>query len=354
MTKEYDPTKPFNEQTMATIQETWQAAEGNDFKVCMAGKRTIYTTPNMTMMDATDGIGTKALLHWRMYKGFGKNPRYAAQDAVAMVFDDLTEAGARPVRLQDHIIMEEENHNVIYELTRGLADICKEHGTVITGGETAICDNIRGFEMGITATGFIESGQPRVSQVRDGDALISLRSSGIHSNGLTFAREAYGLTMNKTDEELDEALGVKMPSGRTIGEELTIPTAIYCKGLLCLQRDEGVHGMVHITGGGWTKLRELDQTREFDFDVDGRAQAPHDIFIDMKKRSLEIKCPLDDRAMYRKFNCGTGFVVAVDPSYIDTALDRLDRHTPVVIGHAKKGEGRIRIQSALGENDVVF
>ena len=329
MPKEYDPTKPFNEQTRKTIEETWSAGKLWNAGIRWAGKRAVYNQPMGYYIDATDGIGTKALLHWRMYKDKKANLAQAAQDAVAMVFDDFIEQGAIPYRLQDHIIMQEEDERAIYDLTRGLADLCIAHQAVITGGETAICDTMRGFEMGITAV------------------------------GLTFARQAYGLTIDKTDEELDRALSALLPSGRTVGDDLTEPTTIYCKELLTLLSGhvgKHIHGMVHITGGGWTKLKELDQKKQFDFNVDGRIQSPHEIFKHMHQRSQEMPGvkPLDDASMYKKFNCGTGFVVAVDPSYVEGAIEILRVHEPEVIGSATEGKGSIRIDSAFSDSKIVY
>ncbi len=360
MTKEYDPTKPFNEQTIKAIRETW-IPKYRSGDIIPAGKRSAYkNSPHNTdkyLIDATDGIGTKALLHWRMHRSYKRNLGAAAQDAVAMVFDDLIEQGATPCRLQDHIIMQEEDERAIYELTRGLVDLSKDHRVVVTGGETAICDTMRGFEMGITATGIVYDNEPRVSQVNAGDVLIGLRSSGIHSNGLTFARQAYGLTIDKSDEELDRALGAQLPWGRTVGEELTIPTKIYLQELSNLLDDRGgnVSGLVHITGGGWTKLHELNHNSPtVDFKVDGRAQPPHDIFKHMQEQSKQMGKPLDDKAMYKKFNCGIGFVVAVTEGYDEDALESLKLHDPKVIGSVVPGKGRIEIKSAFSDREVVY
>jgi len=359
MAKEYNPEKPFNEQTRKTIQETWRNAQKWNMKIYWAGKRAAYQEcldPSSYKIDATDGIGTKGLLHWVRYKQSGKNLQQAAQDAVAMVFDDFAEQGAAPYRLQDHIIMQEEDENAIYDLTRGLADLCKTHGAVITGGETAICNTIRGIEMGITAVGVVPYEQePRVSQVKDGDAIISLRSSGIHSNGFTFARKLFKLSEKKSDKRLgcalNEVLVIDEYPCPTLGEELTKPTTIYCKDLLKLldtDDNEQVHGLVHITGGGWTKLKEMDHTKKFDFHVDGKVQSPHGIF-----QVLKEKGKIKDDGMYKKFNCGTGYMVAVEPDYEKEAMKILRKHEPKVIGFADKGTGEIRIESAF-DNEVVI
>jgi phosphoribosylformylglycinamidine cyclo-ligase len=308
-------------------------------------------------MDMTDGIGTKALLHWRRWKNEAEILYAAAQDAVAMVIDDQIEHGMTPYRLQSHIVIGEEDNEAILSLVEGLNHYCKRYGIVITGGETAICDTMRGFEMGVTMSGYSKN-QPRMSQVKDGDSIISLRSSGIHSNGLTFAREVYCLEQGMSDEELDESMDVELHTGRTVGKELTTPTRIYYKELqeMLAQLGDKVHGMVHITGGGWTKLKELDHTGRYVFYCDGRKQEPHPIFRDIKGRSNVINKPLEDTDMYRKFNCGTGFMTAVDGKAVDAAMKYLKRHDPVVIGHVEKAKkGKVVIDSAfIDDNTVVF
>ncbi len=356
--KEYDPTKPFNKQTIELVEGTWGNAKNYIVDIFREGKRSVYNERQWGYRaNATDGIGTKAFLHWQMYKGFRKSLKPAAQDAAAMVLDDLAELGAVPYRLEDHIVIQEEDEKAIYELMAGLVDVCNEHDVVITGGETAICDNIRGFEMGVTATGGLEDASKR-TKLKSGDVLIGLRSSGIHSNGLTFARHVFGLGTERQDKELQYTLHHRLPWGRMVGEELTVPTTIYCDDLLRLKEDaEGqVHGMVHITGGGWTKLKELDETKRLDFHMDGRNQEPHLIFSYLKhlSKSLGNVKPLTDSEMYKKFNCGTGFVVAVDQRYVEGALDVLEHHDPRVIGEVKKGAGRIKIKSAFSKREVVF
>jgi len=392
LTKGYNPTKPFGDEIRKLIEETWVNAPKHRMNIFWAGKRPAYTEkPKKYHMDMTDGIGTKALLHWRRWKSEDEILYGAAQDAIAMVIDDQIEHGMTPYKLQSHIVIGEDDDKAKRGLVEGLKHYCKRYEIVITGGETATCDTMRGFEMGVTMSGY-SACPPRISQVKDGDAIISLRSSGIHSNGLTFARDTYGLPvrLNETmlkaraqpnmdidpiivaanalgvsfensDNELDKALGVDLPwsfRGQTVGEELTKPTRIYYKELreMLAKLDDKVHGLVHITGGGWSKLKELDHTGKYVFYCDGRKQEPHPIFHEIKKRSHVINEPLEDTDMYRKFNCGTGFMVAVDIKAVDAAMECLKRHDPVVIGGVEKAKkGKVVIDSAfIDDNTVVF
>jgi len=200
----------------------------------------------------------------------------------------------------------------------------------------------------------VEKGKPRVSQVKDGDAIISLRSSGIHSNGLTFARKVFGLGMEADDDAIKYGMNADF-SGINVGEELTKTTTIYCKELLELleKEKENVHGLVHVTGGGWTKLKEMDQTKKFDFLVNGNKQCPHEIFWKLKKRG-----ELSSSDMYKKFNCGTGYFVAVDAERAWETMQILNYHSPVWIGNVKCGSGRVKISSAFHpackEEEVIY
>ena len=365
--QEYDPTKPFNEQIRKTIEETWQAARQWNISIGWDGKRSSFvkkpgypwsTDRSITRgiafreeADFTDGIGTKAFLHWQR-KSFGA----AAQDAAAMVFDDAIEKCFVPYKLQDHIMIEtdddERGKPAIHALTRGLTDVCLDHRVLITGGETAILNTLNGFEMGITASGVRLYDPP--SGIRSGDAIIGLRSSGIHSNGLTFARNLYF-------ETLDLTMDHKLADGKTVGEALTTPTTIYLQELVELleKGKEQVHGLVHITGGGLSKLHELAPHRDYEIIVDGSAIKPHVIFTDMYGRSQETAKPLTAESMHTKFNGGTGYAVAVHPDFEQEAMDILGPHNPVRIDQQVRnvvsGKGHVRIvDSPFGGKDVTY
>jgi phosphoribosylaminoimidazole (AIR) synthetase len=173
----YDPTKPFNEQIRKLIQDT----HPKDGPILLRphGKRfSIHKDPDYWKdydeQRATDGIGTKGYLHWLMFKLTG-DVRYVARgahDAAAMAWDDLIEGGYEPYELQDHVMMQKEREDAIYSLIKELRDLCIQNSwevipgknipIAISGGETAIVNTVKGFEMGITATGKVKQGSGRV------------------------------------------------------------------------------------------------------------------------------------------------------------------------------------------------
>ncbi len=306
-------------------------------------------------LHATDGIGTKGMFHWKM--GTVGN---GVIDAVAMVVDDLIEGGYVPAHLQNHIMVQEENRKRIFAAIRALVSLSRRNpwssddGTrypiIITGGETAIINTLEGFEMGITAVGYVRKGHEIVSEAKVGDLIIGIASNGIHSNGLSFLRE-----------ELLEGKGLGldcvMPWGVTLGRELTKPTRIYLpalKGLIDASGESGsIHGMVHITGGGLSKLRELFGGRR---DADIRVLSEHSlrpqrIFLYVQR---EFKIP--SSKMYTRFNSGIGYAVAVAPQFVSDALMALRRHRfkTEVIGEVVRGSGKVIIPSQYNQEVVTY
>lgn len=348
----YDPTKPFNEQIRKLIRDT-HPQEG-PLVLVPHGKRFRKIRDHeywkdFYEQDATDGIGTKGLLHWLM-----DTVEYGVQDVCAMVWDDQIESNFVPVHLQDHILMQEENEARIFRITRKLRDLCaqnpweadgKKYPVVITGGETAIINTLQGFEMGITAAAYCRKGEEITANAKEGDAVIGLASNGIHSNGLSFYRREL---LEKRRIKLDGVL----PWGPTVGEELTRPTRIYMPALkeLISGMREHIHGMVHITGGGFRKLIELTPQRDVDIEI-GRTHRlqPQEIFYyghDLGQTPEQ---------MYTRFNNGVGYVAAVAPDRAGQALDTLRKHFPAdEIGVVIRGSGRIRIESQYNDSTVVY
>jgi phosphoribosylformylglycinamidine cyclo-ligase len=285
------------------------------------------------------------------------------QDAFAMVVDDLIEGGHVPVTLQDHIMLQEEDREKILEITGALARLSAEnpwkaaggasYPIIVSGGETAIINTLQGFEMGITATGYVRKGQEITPRAEKGDVLLGLASNGVHSNGLTFFREEF---LGRRAMGLGDAL----PWGATVGQELTRPTNVYLPALKELiesvssgqRAGEAIHGMVHITGGGLSKLRELiPPAAEVNVEVDSdHSLAPQEIF---KHAHREFGVPSEK--MYTRFNNGVGYAVVVREADADGALRVLRRHFDAdVIGRVVGGSGKVSIRSQYEPVTVTY
>ena len=293
----YDPAKPFNDQVRRLIGKTHR--DGPVFVIPHEKRFKRVNDPRWNdyfSQDAVDGIGTKGLLHWQM-----DTLEYGVQDAFAMVVDDLMEGNYVPVSLQDHILIQEENHEKIFRMVGTLADLCKEHGIAITAGETAIINTLQGFEMGITAQGYCRKGEEITPRARPGDAVIGLGSSGIHSNGLSFYRQ-------ELFDKRGMTLETPLPWGATVGGELTIPTHVYMTALkdMIKYMREDIHGMVHITGGGFTE----NIPRVLPKGVSARIQKgswPIPPIFDF----LKTKGNISQEEMFKTFNCGIGYILIV-------------------------------------------
>ncbi len=350
----YDPTKPFNEHIRALIRTTHfdkgpfiTTPEGKRFKTEIDPDfvRTRYK------QDANDGIGTKAWIHYQM-----NTEHHGAKDAFCMFADDLIEGGYTPRSFLDHIQMQEENGEKILRIMNALVTLAKANHIAITGGETAIINTLKGFEVGISGEGYVLKGHQIGKAAKPGDLIIGIESSGLHSNGYTFVRD---ILLRKYD------LLDKTPwhsNGKTIGEELTIPTRLYLPAIKKMLREftgsaeranHYIHSMVHITGGGLSKLSELIPKDNPDIDIiitKGNRLHPQPIYQFMKE---EFAIPTKD--MYLKFNNGIGYVIAIDPRMASYALDILREYYPAeVIGTVEKGTGKILIASKYDSETMQF
>lgn len=351
----YDPTKSFNEQIRQLIKVT-QPQEG-PFIVVPHGKRfqkrmdwDYWKHFHQHQQDTPDGIGTKGLLHYLM-----DTLESGVQDAFAMSTGDLMEGGYTPFYLTDYIEIQKEDEGKILRLIRKLCELCiqyswetvdgKRYPIAITGGDTAIINTLQGFEMGITATGYVRKDEEIVPNAREGDVIIGLGSNGLHSNGFSFYRQELFEKRSMTIETV-------LPWGPTVGEELTKPTHIYLPALkeLISQMRKYVHGMVHITGGAFTKFKELMPGKDVDIEI-GRNHGlrPQEI--------LRFGYELDPSSekMYKRFNNGVGYAVAVQANRAEQALSILKKRFPVeIIGVVNRGTGRISIESQYDNSTVVY
>lgn len=358
----YDPSKPFNVHIRELIKST-QPQEG-PIVVSQFGKRFKIDRDQSYWKDfseltGSDTIGTKALLHWKM-----NTMEYGAQDAFAMVVDDLIEGGFVPVMLQNQLLIQKEDQKKIFSAIEGLVKLCqnnkwkyaedKFNPIIITGGETAPINTIEGYEMGITATGYARKGEEILPNAQNGDVILGLASSGVHSNGLSFYRDEL-FTKRKMSLDTD------LPWGITVGKELTRPTNVYLPAIkaliegLTVQKgivaNKVIHGMVHITGGGLSKLKELSPKRNLDVEIRrGSSLKPQEIF---KYAHDELK--VSSQKMYERFNNGIGYVISVDPLVSKYALSILGKYFKAdEIGSVKKGYGKVHVESGYDSSTVEY
>jgi phosphoribosylformylglycinamidine cyclo-ligase len=215
-------------------------------------------------------------------------------DCVAMNVNDLICIGAEPVALVDYLAVERPNQRLVEGVMRGLHQGAMQSGVAIVSGETAIMpDVIEGFDLSATSIGIVKKTKIiEGNKTRVGDSIIGLPSTGIHSNGLTLARKVLLKKFN-----------------RRAAEMLLTPTRIYVKPIMKLLKSRvNVHGMAHITGGAYSKLKRIGTRANVGFYLDNLLP-PQEIF-----RLIREKGKITEREMYRTFNMGTGFLIMVRKS----------------------------------------
>jgi phosphoribosylformylglycinamidine cyclo-ligase len=252
---------------------------------------------------ATDGVGTKLLVAEAIqdYSTIGI-------DCMAMNVNDLVAQGVEPVAFVDYLAVEEPDDETAEELGDGLRRGAEQAGVALVGGETAVLpDVITGFDIAGACAGLAPKGALFPGEAEPGDALVGWASSGIHSNGLTLAREAV-----TRDHEYTDAFPPN--PDRTIAEELLEPTRIYTD-LLGPLREHETHAAAHVTGGGWTNLTRMGAYR---YEITDPFDAqPVFAFVQQEGN-------VDDEEMHRTFNMGTGFVAALPEDDAERLADATD------------------------------
>ncbi|WP_436343440.1 phosphoribosylformylglycinamidine cyclo-ligase [Natronorubrum sp. FCH18a] len=263
---------------------------------------------------ATDGVGTKLLVA-EAISDFST----IGIDCIAMNVNDLVAAGVEPVAFVDYLAIDEPDDDLTNEIGEGLAVGLEESGMTLLGGETAVMPEVvSGFDLAGTCAGLAAKDDILDGEAAVGDALVGFASSGIHSNGLTLAREAVTRDHDYTDEFPPDP-------DRTIGEELLRPTRIYTD-LLEPMREHDVRAAAHVTGGGWTNLLRMGD-RRYVVDDPFPAQPVFEF--------VQEEGNVTDEEMHRTFNVGTGFVVAVPEDRADDLVADTDGR---IIGHVEDGE----------------
>ena len=280
----------------------------------------------------TDSVGTKVIVAqlMRKYDTIGI-------DCVAMCANDLICTGAEPISFLDYLAMGKHDHSIVDEIAVGLVEGAKQAGVAIVGGETAIVPDLLSNDAGLDLVG-MAAGICRKKElilgdeIRNGDALVGIASSGIHSNGLTLARKTL-LGEYKLKENVPEL-------GRSIGEELLEPTRIYVTPVLEAIRKLEIHGLAHITGGAFSKFDRVVGQARFGAAIDELPPTPG-IF-----RIIQKNGRISDREMYRTFNMGVGFILVCPQRTEDAVIRLFVRHgyNAFGIGRVERKQG-IRVKS---------
>ena len=281
-----------------------------------------------TLVSGTDGVGTKLKLAFIMDKHDS-----VGIDCVAMCVNDIACAGGEPLFFLDYIACGKNYPEKIASIVSGVAEGCKQSNAALIGGETAempgfypeVEYDLAGFAVGIVDEKDIITGK----DVKAGDVLIGMASSGVHSNGFSLVRKVFSMD-KKTLDTYHEELGT------TLGEALIAPTKIYVKALRSI-KDAGVRikACSHITGGGFYENipRMLPEGKRAV--VEKNSYEVPAIFK-MLAREGEIA----EQMMYNTYNMGLGMILAVDPADVDKTMEAVKAagETPYVVGKIEDGE----------------
>lgn len=256
----------------------------------------------------SDGVGTKLAIAQAMDKH-----DTIGIDLVAMCVDDLVVCGAEPLFLQDYIAIGKVVPEHVAQIVSGIAEGCIQAGCALLGGETAEHPGVmepEHYDVSATAVGVVEADEVLgPDRVRNGDVVIAMASSGLHSNGYSLARHVLldkaGLPLDGHMEEFD----------RTLGEELLEPTKIYTKDCLALADECEVHTFCHVTGGGLAGNLARVIPEGLTAELSRATWTPSQIF-----RTIETIGQVPQVEMEKTFNMGVGMVAVVAPKDRDRAL----------------------------------
>jgi phosphoribosylformylglycinamidine cyclo-ligase len=279
---------------------------------------------------STDGVGSKILVAELMDKY-----DTVGIDCVAMVVNDLLCVGAEPLAMVDYLAVEKPDPKIAAQIGKGLADGAEKARIAMIGGETAsLPEIVNNFDLAGTGIGLVDVKNIVTGEnIQEGDILIGISSNGIHSNGLSLARKVF---LDDADLKIDSPLP-GFPDLK-VGEELLNPTRIYVKPVVeLLKSGLNIHGLAHITGGGFNNLKRLN--KDVGYRIDNLPQ-PNPIFISMQ--SLGV--PLEE--MYRVFNMGIGMVIIVPEEESETTLNIIEKYNQAYkIGEVQNRPGQVVLKT---------
>ena len=281
-----------------------------------------------TLVSGTDGVGTKIKLAFLMDKH-----DTIGIDCVAMCVNDIACAGGEPLFFLDYIACGKNIPEKIAEIVKGVSAGCVQSEAALIGGETAEHPglmpedeyDLAGFAVGVVDEKDLITGE----NLKPGDVLIGMASSGVHSNGFSLVRKVFDMTVESLNTYYDEL-------GATLGETLLAPTRIYVKALKAV-KEAGVtvKACSHITGGGFYENvpRMLKEGTHAVINKNSYPVPP--IFTLMAKNGN-----IEEHMMYNTYNMGLGMIVAVDPADVDKTMEAMKAagDTPYVVGTIEAGE----------------
>ncbi|PNH22520.1 phosphoribosylformylglycinamidine cyclo-ligase [Megasphaera hutchinsoni] len=289
------------------------------------------------LVSGTDGVGTKLRLAIEM----GKHDT-VGQDCVAMSVNDILVQGAEPLFFLDYIAVGALEPTQVATIVRGVAQACKESGCALLGGETAEMAgfyakgdyDLAGFGVGIVERKKLITG----NTIQDGDVLIGLPSTGVHSNGFSLVRK---IIFDRMHYSLDQ----KIPElGTTLGETLLTPTRLYPKVCLPLLKKYTIKGMVHITGGGFYENIPRILPNQLGVVIDTTAWPVLPIFT-----LLQNWGNVAVREMYRTFNMGIGMILVVSPEDAGPIREWLaaQHEAAYIIGEVRESDVPVVLEGGL-------
>ena len=279
------------------------------------------------LVSGTDGVGTKLKLAFLLDKH-----DTVGIDCVAMCANDVACSGAQPLFFLDYVACGKNVPEKIAAIVSGVAEGCVQAGCALIGGETAEMTgfypveeyDLAGFCVGLADYDKIVDSK----NVKPGDALVGVKSSGVHSNGFSLVRKVFDVSEKTLARHYDEL-------GKTLGEAMLTPTKIYVKALRALMAKVPVHGISHITGGGYYENipRMLPDGLQAVIEKESVPVLP---IFDLIQKTGNIP----ERDMFNTFNMGTGLVLAVAPEQADEAVRILNAsgEEALILGEVAEGD----------------
>lgn len=285
------------------------------------------------LLSGTDGCGTKVKLAYLMDKH-----DTIGIDAVAMCVNDIACAGGEPLFFLDYIACGKNYPEKIAQIVKGVAEGCLQSGAALIGGETAEHPglmpeeeyDLAGFAVGVVERKDLIDGK----DLKEGDVLIGMASSGVHSNGFSLVRKVFEMTEESLNTYYDEL-------GKTLGETLLAPTKIYVKALKSI-KESGVRvkACSHITGGGFYENVPRMLKDGVCAVIEKSSYPVPPIFTLMAKKG-----EIEEHMMYNTYNMGIGMIVAVDAGDVEKTMEAVKAagETPYVIGKIEAGEKGVKL-----------